>query len=548
MGGHLTMGAGTRHNGGPPNSWGYLAMGFVTLSVAAVLAGLMLARYLNDRPVDLTPATGDLIRKFASILETNGIPLENVAIAPGARQVTNTAVWRHYDVTVDVPTATSRDGLAQIVKRDFTGRGVIVTGMETDGRLEQMRLSLGGQVFATVQLTGGFTAKTSQTDITPACERLANDVTRALRLHLPEGANLRRGRPVHQEASGVRWMTTPIEVASEGLTGPTAVRDLVAERLQEQDVTISLHDDGGIYATVVTYLGYDAVRITSALSGVAEESEAPKELVPVDEGETRLGEELPDLDSPDPAGAMVPLDSEGLGAAMFEPLTLDGPVTAPSRPQVAIIVDDGGNNRAVDEGFLELDSRLTLAILPFTPHAAHIAREGAARGFEIMLHMPMESDSPTVKHAGMITTTMEAAAITEHTAAALAAVPGIVGVNNHTGSKFTEDEAGMRSVMALLKERGLYFIDSRTSAQSVAPAMAREAGVPVAVRDVFLDNEADTGYIAQQFAMLIDKAKERGYAIGICHFRPVTLEAMRTLVPQLKSEGIELVHASAFVS
>lgn len=548
------MGAAKRRGDGPPNSWGYLAMGFVTLSVAAVLAGLMLARYLNDRPVDLSPATGDLIRKFASILETNGIPLENVAIAPGTRQSTNTAVWRHYDVTVEVPKATSLDGLAQIVKRDFTGRGVIVTGMENEGRLEQLRLSLGGQVFATVALNGGFTAKTSQTDITPACERLANDVTRALRLRLPEGANLRRGKPVHQEAGGVRWMTTPIEVEAPDLAGPTAVQDLIAERLQDQDVTVSLHDDGGLYATVVTYLGYDAVRITAAAAVAAEtapaEGEATDPAVPAPDGagETELGEELPDLDAPGPVGAMIPLDSDGLGAAMFEPLTLDGPVSEAENPRVAIIVDDGGNNRAVDEGFLELNPGLTLAILPFTPYDAHIAKEGAARGFEIMLHMPMESDSPTVTHTGMITTGMEAAAIAEHTAAAIAEVPGLAGVNNHTGSKFTEYEAGLAPVMALLKERGLYFVDSRTSAQSVAPVAARAAGVPVAIRDVFLDNEADTGYITQQFELLMDKAKERGFAIGICHFRPVTLEAMRELLPRLKSSGIELVHVSEFVS
>jgi hypothetical protein len=277
---------------------------------------------------------------------------------------------------------------------------------------------------------------------------------------------------------------------------------------------------------------------------------------------------LPDLDGPAPGGgtpaadtaslsmradanglvpAAFPLDSEGLDESLFAPLTLDGHVSPSATPRVAIIVDDGGNNRQIDDGFLALDPGLTLAILPFTPFDTYLATEGAARGFEIMLHMPMESSSSTVTHPGMILTTMKSEDIATYTESALDRIPGVEGINNHTGSKFTEFEDGMRLVMAVLHDRNLYFIDSRTSAQSVAPAVAREVGVPVAIRDVFLDNEADPDYIGRQFNELMAKAKERGFAIGICHFRPVTLQVMSDLLPKLESEGIDLVHASEFV-
>jgi uncharacterized protein len=176
-----------------------------------------------------------------------------------------------------------------------------------------------------------------------------------------------------------------------------------------------------------------------------------------------------------------------------------------------------------------------------------LARQAAENGFEVMLHMPMESSNGHISHPGIIRVEMDAAEIADMTARALEDVPGVEGINNHTGSYFTETEPAMRAVFELVKARELYFVDSRTSASSIAPALAQQMDVPVAVRDVFLDNENDYAYIAAQFEELIAKAKFRGYAVGIAHFRRDTFDALVELLPRLAEEDIELVHASELV-
>ncbi len=231
-----------------------------------------------------------------------------------------------------------------------------------------------------------------------------------------------------------------------------------------------------------------------------------------------------------------------------------GPVVAGEReqvaralPRVAIIVDDGGYGGEPTEIILGLDSKLTLAILPNTPRGTALAEDAKQRGFEIMLHMPMENTSPTLVHPGQIDGTMDAAEMRRLMELALAQVPGAVGVNNHEGSKFTSNAKALGRFMEGIQNSGLYFIDSRTTKESVAFEVARQFGIPTAARTVFLDHENEPAAIRAQFQQLMDEARTQGTAIGIGHFRPNTAEALRELLPRLSAEGIELVHASELV-
>ncbi|MBF0622248.1 MAG: divergent polysaccharide deacetylase family protein, partial [Magnetococcales bacterium] len=122
--------------------------------------------------------------------------------------------------------------------------------------------------------------------------------------------------------------------------------------------------------------------------------------------------------------------------------------------------------------------------------------------------------------------------------------PEAVGINNHMGSRFTTHEMGMDSVMSVLKARELYFIDSRTSAQTVAELSAERFSIPTARRNVFLDNQADEKAILSQLNKLEKKAHKYGAAIGIGHPYISTLNALRTWLPTLEDKGIIIVRAS----
>ncbi len=238
----------------------------------------------------------------------------------------------------------------------------------------------------------------------------------------------------------------------------------------------------------------------------------------------------------------------GMYAPSFGEIAAHGRAkVAQAHPRVAIIVDDGGYGGECTEIILGLDPGLTFAILPNTPVGTTLAVEAAQRGFEIMLHMPMDNDSESLKHPGQIDTTMGAAEIQRLTQDALAQVPGAVGINNHTGSKFTADATAMRHFMGGIQKSGLYFVDSRTTANSVAGDIAREFHIPEAARTLFLDHDNADAEIRARFHELIQDAHAQGSAIGICHFRPNTAVVLRDMLPLLQTEGIQLVHASELV-
>lgn len=217
---------------------------------------------------------------------------------------------------------------------------------------------------------------------------------------------------------------------------------------------------------------------------------------------------------------------------------LAAPVQAQSaRAYMTVIIDDLGQNTERDNRVLALPGPVTLAIMPDTPHATDFARQGHRAGKTVILHMPMDpATGPYAWHPG--TPPPELARRLD---AALAKVPHAVGINNHMGSRMTSQAQPMAWLMGELQRRHLFFVDSRTSAATVAAARAQAIGLAQVSRDVFLDDVRTTEAIAGQLQSGIELARRQGSAVLIGHPYPQTLEVLEREVPRLKRQGIELI-------
>ncbi|VAV83737.1 Putative periplasmic protein YibQ, distant homology with nucleoside diphosphatase and polysaccharide deacetylase [hydrothermal vent metagenome] len=244
---------------------------------------------------------------------------------------------------------------------------------------------------------------------------------------------------------------------------------------------------------------------------------------------------------PAPTGEPVPAPPV---AEEARPLLPDEP-----RLRGAIIIDDMGARMSRLRSLAELDYKVTVSVLPHLRYSGRLAREANDMGFEVILHLPMEPGNTAIYRPGKgaLYTSMEPDTMRERLAADILDVPGIKGVNNHMGSKFTEDSTGMGVVLEVLAKRGLFFIDSKTSPRSIAGKLAGRYGVKTASRDVFLDNEQDKDYIEGQFKEFIKAVKRRGSAIAIGHPYPETIEVLKETQEELREAGITVVNASELV-
>lgn len=225
------------------------------------------------------------------------------------------------------------------------------------------------------------------------------------------------------------------------------------------------------------------------------------------------------------------------------PLLLSPPSRPRRGPRIAIVLDDIGHRLQPGLRALELPGDVTLAILPFSPAGERLARLALVHDREIMLHAPMEP-SAGVSWEGGLSRDMTEAEIREQLRRMLEAVPGVSGINNHMGSHFTSSWPAMASVMTVLTERKLYFVDSRTSPTTRGFGAALDSQVPTAERDVFLDNVRQETAIAQRLAEVIAIAERDGFAVAIGHPYPETLSVLEQELPRLKQRGIELVRVS----
>ncbi len=220
--------------------------------------------------------------------------------------------------------------------------------------------------------------------------------------------------------------------------------------------------------------------------------------------------------------------------------------------RVAIVLDDFGYSPQGLPDLERLRHPVTCAVLPHLPYSAAAAEAARRSGHEVILHMPMEphqaaDERPQGLEEGTIYTWMAPDQVRRHLDEAIASIPHLRGVSNHMGSRATEDPRLMRLVLARLKSRRFYFLDSVVTNESVVADQARQLGVPCARRDIFLDNDLNEERIVEQLDRLVAAAKERGAAIGIGHDRPVTLKVLRRELPRYAQGGVTFVPVSKLV-
>ena len=226
---------------------------------------------------------------------------------------------------------------------------------------------------------------------------------------------------------------------------------------------------------------------------------------------------------------------------------LKGPLPDEERPKIALIVDDVGYDLERALELLNLRRTMTISIFPKLKYSRHIAEVAHDMGYEVMMHLPMEPGEKLRRNPGFITLEMTEKEIRWVLDRNFRSVPFLVGVNNHQGSKMTRDPEAMARVMKYLAQKDVFFIDSRTTSDSIAYKTAKAFGLRAAENDVFLDNEKEVEYIKQRVEVLMQEARRKGKAIGVCHVHPATTQALSQMFPVIDEEGFELVFASELV-
>ncbi len=238
------------------------------------------------------------------------------------------------------------------------------------------------------------------------------------------------------------------------------------------------------------------------------------------------------------------------------PAPVEVPAASPVKkvkeaPKVALVIDDLGEDLEFLKELINLRLPLTVAILPRSTYSRESAELAVRNGLEVIIHLPLEAFNNN--HAlsagadGLITTGMsprEVRAILEEN---LKLLPQARGLNNHMGSKATSSQELMEVIISFLKERNLYFLDSRTTPRSIAFELALKYGVPAASRQVFLDADEARTRVKERLQELFQLARKNGQAVGIGHPFPETLEAIKYYLPRAGESGVQLVPVSALV-
>ena len=569
-------------------SFMYYIVSVLVLSSILAITGLLAVNFWLSRPVNLQGETDRLADALEVALRDNFVPAQNIARDASLpefqeREGTETH-WTFHGFNVTLPAHVKSETLKEELRKKMSEYFVKLLEDEKQDVTDYERFSLyfDNFAFATVTLIPEkpATATSYRSDLRNSSQQLADLVEgelASLGLNPPHT----RADAMEQEDLNSQWLYTYFSAQlPPGMTLGELIQRLES-KMTLPDVLFSTDVPRDPPVSLLLSIGgKPCVGIACALVPAPDMPEALESVSldgVLDDGIT--GSE-PDesLDTPADAPEMVvsPVVVPPAPASVPEPEMPATETPAPAPPtgrtpapktvapekapepqpsasllpggsvRLAILIDDGGNNRSHGDRILALDNRLTLAILPNTPFAAEIAEKGAQKGFEIMLHMPMETDSPTVQSVpGTVFTRMEKEEIQKLTNAAIDQIPHVVGINNHTGSKFTSDREKMGYVLEVLQSRGLYFIDSVTIHTTVAFDVAREMGVPSGRRDVFLDDSTDLASVRRQFAILLETAQEEGTAIGIGHFQcPATAKVLAEEIPKLAEAGIALVHAS----
>jgi len=216
---------------------------------------------------------------------------------------------------------------------------------------------------------------------------------------------------------------------------------------------------------------------------------------------------------------------------------------------IAIVIDDFGyRNDKISDGFLEIDASLTYAIIPGHNYSTSFGEKAVGAGYEVIVHMPMENTGKTYgEEKFVLMTDMDSETIKRRINNAFSQIPSAIGMNNHQGSKASADQHVISNIAEVIKDKGLFFLDSRTTVETIIVTTMELFGVPTAKRNIFLDNEDDESKIKTQLEKLANKAERDGSAIGIGHVKLKTLNVLKREIPKLQEKGFEFVFVSKLV-
>ncbi|MFD0713748.1 divergent polysaccharide deacetylase family protein [Paenibacillus sp. GCM10027626] len=210
--------------------------------------------------------------------------------------------------------------------------------------------------------------------------------------------------------------------------------------------------------------------------------------------------------------------------------------------RVAVVIDDFGNNMNGTEEMFNLPIKITAAVMPFLPSTKQDAELAHQKGHDVIVHMPMEPVRGKKEWLGpgALLSTMSDAEVRQRVEAAIDNVPHAIGMNNHMGSKITADERIMRILLTVIRERGMFFLDSRTTPKSVVPKIARELDVPVLRNDVFLDDQYTMQHIVKQVGKMNKHLEANTTCVVIGHVGPPgkkTAAALSSAIPRIKEKA-----------
>ena len=212
------------------------------------------------------------------------------------------------------------------------------------------------------------------------------------------------------------------------------------------------------------------------------------------------------------------------------------------------VIDDAGNNLHELEPFLRIPGPLTIAVLPGLPYSGEAARRIRAAGKEVILHQPMEAIGAQNPGPGAIYSGMSADEIRSILTRNIGEIGPVVGINNHQGSKITMDRELVETILIFCAEQGLYFLDSRTTTETVVPSLARRLGMKIAERDVFLDNEQDKNAMLRYITNGLERARRNGSAVMIGHvWSPDLAPLLAEQFPLLTTHGYTIKTASDII-
>lgn len=229
-----------------------------------------------------------------------------------------------------------------------------------------------------------------------------------------------------------------------------------------------------------------------------------------------------------------------LASWLIHPVAASSGEPVPKQKKVAFVIDDFGNNMRGTKEMLDLPAPLTIAVMPFLPTTKRDAKWAHEKHHDVFVHLPMEPvrGKKSWMGPGAIMTSMSDDEIRKRVHAAIDDVPHAIGVNNHMGSKATADPRVMRIVLQVCQERGMIYLDSKTTHKSVVGKLAKEMGVPYIENQMFLDDSHTKAHIIKQMKRLCQRLDDHNVLVAIGHVGPPgknTASVLREYIPRLST-------------